>query len=274
MDESQKENQDLVVGDDGSMNQESQQENKSTENNPTNIEVKSEETPQEQPINEATPPPEDALINDSSTEHGESSAEDAVSFIAGTKTEESKTEDDSIVENNAEDKEVSAEQPDNTDNTQVVQAPAEETVESSSAEDIANSSEQTYTPQDNSATPQESTGAVVQPDKSGMSNNEHNNPHEHRNNKKLALIVTIFVAIVLSGAAIFAYLSAQNNTEESSPSSNVSNVESTEPSPVSEVTPATQNDIDETVNEIDETIDALDNSELNEETLSDETLGL
>lgn len=279
MDEAQKDNQDLVVGDDGLMNQESQEENKTIENSSTNIDVKSDEAPVEESINETTPPPDDAavMVDDSKESSDESTAEDAVSFIAGTNTEDTGAENKPIVNSTEAAKEDSVEQTEteNLEGSHVVQAPAEETVESTQAEDLANTTEEKSISHDNSATPQEATGAVVQPDKSGMSNNEHNNPHEHRNNKKLALIVTLAVALVLSGVAIYAYLSAQNNTEESSSGSNTSNVESTELIPNNEeITPATQNDIDETINEIDQTIDTLDNSELNDESLSDDTLEL
>ena len=112
------------------------------------------------------------------------------------------------------------------------------------------------------------------PTQEGMSNNEQNKPHEHRNNKKLTVIVTVFVAVMLSGAAVFAFLSAQSNTEESSPEPSSQTSEAENLPPANEVTPANQTDVDSTINELDETIDSLDSSELGEDTITDETLGL
>jgi len=42
-------------------------------------------------------------------------------------------------------------------------------------------------------------------------------PHEHRNNKKLAVFMTVFVALLLSSAAVFVYISAQDNATPEQP---------------------------------------------------------
>ena len=57
--------------------------------------------------------------------------------------------------------------------------------------------------------------------------------HPHRNNKKLAAIVTLVVALLLAGVAIYVYVSANNNTETSSKTNKESSSEQTAKSPES-----------------------------------------
>lgn len=111
------------------------------------------------------------------------------------------------------------------------------------------------------------TAAVPQ----SMSNNEQSLPHEHRNNKKFAVIITLVVALILAGAAVYVYISAQNNTSESAKSQTV-----VTPKPqVVEAIPATTADVEQTVTEIDETIKSIDDdTDLSEAAISDATLGL
>ena len=101
-----------------------------------------------------------------------------------------------------------------------------------------------------------------------MSNNELSKPKEHRKNKKLALIVTLLLATLLAGVAIYLFMSAEDNAKEVS-TPNLSSQQ------MKEIDPATAEDIDQAVTEIDETVQSIDNStNLNEETVSDSTLGL
>jgi len=48
-------------------------------------------------------------------------------------------------------------------------------------------------------------------------NSRQKRPHEHRNNKKLAVAMVLLTAIFLSAAAIFVYISAQENTAPEQP---------------------------------------------------------
>jgi hypothetical protein len=100
-------------------------------------------------------------------------------------------------------------------------------------------------------------------------------PAEHRNNKKLAVILTVLVALLLAGAAVYVYISAEDNTAET-----VSDSQTTKQDMASQesiVEPATPTDVDQTVAEIDQTLDEIDTEtsvNTNEETISDENLGL
>lgn len=96
--------------------------------------------------------------------------------------------------------------------------------------------------------------------------------HEHRNNKKFAVIITVVTALLLSGVAYYVFLSTEDNT---APVQTV--IESNEePAPALE--PATVEDIDQAIEDVDAIVEELDNPEnaedLNEEALTDETLEL
>lgn len=269
MDEQQKDNQDLVVGNDGSMNEDSQKE----ESTPNSIEVKVDETIKEPSVDETAPPPEETVIKEEEkiTSKEEESVEEAVNFIAGAKSTDDKQntseiKEDSQGSNEAESKDDVVKAPDSNETSTGVVAESPVTEETQVISETDNK-------EANKNEPLVATAGVVQPDNKGMSNNEQNNPHEHRNNKKLAIIVTVFVALLLSGAAIFAFISAQSNTEETSPEPS-SQTTQTEELPVEEVVPASQQDVEDTINEIDQTIDSLDSSELSEDTITDDTLGL
>lgn len=95
----------------------------------------------------------------------------------------------------------------------------------------------------------------------------------HRNNKKLAAVVTILVALLLAGTAVFVYMSANSNTEEAeSTNDSVSNQQST---PETEATPASTEDLDATAKEVEDAVKSLDETEdFAEEDLADDSLGL
>lgn len=99
--------------------------------------------------------------------------------------------------------------------------------------------------------------------------------HPHRNNKKLAIIITLFVGVLLAAVAVYVYMSANDNTKEVSPTQTPSSAESTPQTRQPKVEPATNEDIDEVAREVDEAINSLnDNDDFPEEQLSDESLGL
>ena len=98
---------------------------------------------------------------------------------------------------------------------------------------------------------------------------------EHRNNKKFAVFVTVLVAVLLAGAAVFVYISAQNNTEESDTDNQTEQLPPAEetPAPVEETTPPES--VDEASQAIDEAVESLDDtSGLSEDAISDDSLGL
>jgi hypothetical protein len=254
MDE-KKEEQDLVINADGAINQGND-----------SIDIKTDGTSSEPELNEITPPEEDQTID--TTKEDDTSVESAVSFIAGANegssenAEESsdsdkievKTESSSdesvtpiVVEapNNASPEEIVVEE--NTDSTDVVES--NEGIIKPSNENDLNSSDNKV---DNN-----------------MSNNEKSQNHEHRNNKKLAVIVTIFVAILLTATVIYLFISAQDNTVQTT--SNDAELSNTAPT---ELAPANSEEIDQTINEIDQTINTLDDSPLDDSTVTDESLGL
>ena len=101
------------------------------------------------------------------------------------------------------------------------------------------------------------------------------NKHPHRNNKKLATIVTIMTALILSGVAVYVYMSANKNTNVDN--SETSKVEGSSSDLQQDITakPATAEDIDQTIADVEESLSALDdNADFNEDSLSNDTLGL
>jgi len=104
-----------------------------------------------------------------------------------------------------------------------------------------------------------------------MSNNEQTLPHEHRNNKIFAVIITLIIALSLVGAAVYVYISAQNNTSETAKSQAIVRPQQQ----IAEVIPATTLDVEQTATEIDKTIKSIDDeADLSETAISDTTLGL
>jgi len=102
------------------------------------------------------------------------------------------------------------------------------------------------------------------------------NKHPHRNNKKLATIVTIVTALILAGVAVFVYMSANKNTDsDNSETTQINGSSYTEQETVKQVAPATAEDIDQTISEVEESLSTLDDSaDFNEASLSNDTLGL
>ena len=99
--------------------------------------------------------------------------------------------------------------------------------------------------------------------------------HPHRNNKKLAMIVTIATALILAGTAVFVYMSANKNTDSDNNSESTQINGSSYETEQKAVTPATLQDIDQSIAEVDESFSALDDeADFREESLSDDTLGL
>lgn len=101
------------------------------------------------------------------------------------------------------------------------------------------------------------------------------NKHPHRNNKKLAAIVTLIVALLLAGVAIYVYMGANNNaTENKSTSSNTNSAEVADQKTVAQ-TPAKSTDVDTTSADVDQAINALDETaDFAQDDLADATLGL
>jgi hypothetical protein len=101
-------------------------------------------------------------------------------------------------------------------------------------------------------------------------------PHpEHRNNKKLAVILTVLVALLLAGAAVYVYISAEDNTVETS--SNSQQTQQDMAIQEETIEPATTTDVDQTVAEIDQVLDEIDSetaTNTDEQAISDENLGL
>jgi len=73
---------------------------------------------------------------------------------------------------------------------------------------------------------------------------------------------------LLAGAAVYLYTSAQDNTVQS----DTSNIEINKTTTV--IVPATSEDIDEVLIEIDETLNSLSDEGLEEDSVSDDTLGI
>lgn len=152
------------------------------------------------------------------------------------------------------------------EDTTVAQAPAEE-----QQTEISATSEPTQEVPATTApleAPQEATVEQSQPAAIGISASQMNKP-AHRNNRKLAAIVTIAVAILLAGTAVYVYLGAQKNTTKDTSSAQQSD-ETQQPA-----TPATAADVDQANGEVEAAINALDEAaDFADSDLSDTTLGL
>ncbi len=216
------------------------------------------------PINEISPPPEEESVGqkinvistgDEDIEATESSVEvtkPAPEPIVDEPTEEDVHSEEQLSPVTAPPEE------ENTQNT-VEQQPVEEQKQ---PEDLFKQDE----PAQTSASPAEMGVAASQ---------MNGQKHPHRNNKKLATMVTIVTALILAGTAIFVYLSANKNTDADNNSETTQLNGSTDQTGQEDVTPATAEDVNQTIAEVEESMSTLDdNADFNEESLSNETLGL
>ncbi len=195
--------------------------------------------------------------------------------LEGEPTEET-SNDDETTDDSSEPTEPLAEAPaeepsnDEVANEQVTSVIGQENTEPQAAEVLE--TPQLKTPsQEGSDTPSTlPDGAMATV---GMAASQMNKP-PHRNNKKLAAIVTIFAALILAGVAVFVYLSANTNTAEDTtkvtPTDNSNTGQAVAP-----VAPATTADIDTTDTAVDEALSSLDEAaDFADTDLSDTSLGL
>jgi len=92
----------------------------------------------------------------------------------------------------------------------------------------------------------------------------------HHNNKKFIAILTVLLALLIAGAAVYLYISTQNATQETENTS-----EGTQQSDTAQTEPASAADVDQTNQEVDDALNALDDTaDFDEQQLSDENLGL
>lgn len=101
--------------------------------------------------------------------------------------------------------------------------------------------------------------------------------HPHRNNKTLAIIVTIVVAVLLVATVVYVYMNTDSNAKETS-QSQLNQVASGTEEPQEEApvdtSPARAEEVESLVVDIDQTISELDDEDFNETVLSDTQLGL
>lgn len=238
MDDQKKENDDLVIDDNGSINQDSEAPEATKD---SKIE---ESTLSEPEVNGLQAPPEEPIIETQDSDSDEVSDAD----------DNNSTKVDNPIDND-----------DSTDET-VVAPPDEPNVISSGNEATQ---EQVVTSKDPFAEFATEVPAETAATPSGLSNNEQLKPHkEHKNNKKLAVIVTLLIALILSLGVVYIFISAEDNTAE------LRNDEQTSELPVQEIEPATTDNVDQSLSEIDQTLDSIDDTDLQEDTISDQTLGL
>jgi len=249
------ENQDLVIGSSDSQS-----------DSGVNIQVKTAEDTGSKPgpvINDIqAPPAPEAVIEDDDVAAVDSAVKEISDDSTEVPVEQPVTEAPAAEEQNR----------DNETQTDLGREPdVKEAPESSEPEPQAEKSSGSEVdpfaskPEETFATPVQSTAPQ------SMSNNEQSLPHEHRNNKKFAVIVTILVALLLAGAAVYVYISAQGNATETATKTTIDpNAQK-----IAEVTPATSADVDATLTDIDQTIKSIDDeADLSEASISDATLGL
>ena len=220
------------------------------------------------PINEISPPPEEESTGQkinvmSSGGEGDEHIEESDSSAEVTKPAPEPIVDEQIEEDVRSEEQLSpVATPPEEENTQNTgeQQPAEE---QKPPTDLFKKDEPTQT---SSASPAEMGVAASQ---------MNAQKHPHRNNKKLATVVTIITALILAGTAVFVYMSANKNTDaDNNPGTSQLN-NSTNQTGQQDVTPATAEDVGQTIAEVEESLSTLDdNTDFNEESLSNETLGL
>lgn len=214
------------------------------------------------PINDIAPPPPDDSVSQK------------INVVSGSEDEAEVTEDSvEVTEITSEPKDEPLEDPvQGNEQLSPVTAPPDEintekVDEPQPVEEPVNSNE---------APKQDKfTSATSAPAEMGVASSQMNaQKHPHRNNKKLATIVTIMTALLLAGTAVYVYMSANKNTNADN---NSDNAQTNESSLVAEeeVQPATAEDVNQTITEVEESLSALDDeADFNEENLSNETLGL
>lgn len=231
---------DMVVGNDGSM----------TDGEKVEVKVGGSED-QSRNVNELTPPP---AVEETAPEVSASSA------------------DTEISSENMDPTQAGGEAPEG-ESVEVKQPPSEEEKEPDPKPDGAVSESAEATDQTNdlsmatamsSASPSNVTPTMSE----NIKQTETQTSAEHPNNKKLAVIMVFLVALLLAGGAVYLYISAQSNTEESSQTENSTDTEQ-------QATPATADDVNQAVQDVDSTIQAIDDTaDFSDQSLSDQSLGL
>ena len=219
------------------------------------------------PINEITPPPV------------EESTGQKINVKVGTDSndEQDKSDENSdlVVEEPAE--EPKSEEASPEEQLAPVAAPPDEMSDnvSDKTEPVANPANIVEEPSSENGAPKtENPQASQEPAIMGVAASQMNK-HPHRNNKKLATVVTIITALTLAGVAVFVYISANKNTDSDNSETSQTNGSSYESQQEVTAKPATAEDIDQTIVEVEESLSALDDSaDFNEDSLSNDTLGL
>lgn len=232
----EKETQDITVGSDGMM---------STEDK--NDEAIQSEGEQGNPVNDVTPPPQDEAVQDTSVPEENSTSDESGGESISVKAQPEETPEEAsdintspAVHDDAFSEPSQSEDMTNADLSNDATVPVASAT-SDTSQDQTEHSGQVQAPRDN----------------------------EHPNNKKFIAFVVVLVAILLMGAAVFVYMSAEDNT---APASTTPAVQEQESEPLA---PATESDVDRSVQELDEALNELDDTEdFGDEALSDETLGL
>lgn len=284
MDE-EKNNQDLTVGSDGAMKNEN---NPNNNNDPSDEAVKVESTNgiTPPPVDETTSAPEaepkvadqspDDASNNTPDKPGAPDTPDTGEQIAVHKAPEEKTEgeDTASVENS------SGTTKDNpTDSATSVESEANVSNEKLQPHEPAGN---TTTPTDNLTTPSTSDtkadDAMTMPTEQPVSAPKESSPekqpsseapHPHHNNRKFIAGIIVLVAILLSAALVYVYLSTQNNAAQAPAPTGQNETGS------NQVQAATDEDVDKVVQELEEVLSELENTDdFSEATISDETLGL
>ena len=117
---------------------------------------------------------------------------------------------------------------------------------------------------------------AMQNDAYGVSEQHGSIPgsHPHRNNKKFAVLMVAIIGALLAGIAVYVYMSTSKNTEEvnkTTPTQSTANNSNDQ----AKATPATTKDVDSATQQVDQTVQSLnDTSDLNEDKISDQTLGI
>lgn len=92
--------------------------------------------------------------------------------------------------------------------------------------------------------------------------------HAKKKSPMLAILIVIVLALGLAGGAVYLYMKTKDSTKNTQTTNTTNTSNATE-------TPITQADVDNTVKEVDDAVNSLDDTkDLNENDLSDATLGL
>ena len=250
----------------------------SVKSDPINVRVESSEDPKNVPTPSTDTP--DFIETDKSSETASAPAEEpsVQQFGVDQQSDTPQSESENISAESDSSTESLAKPPEESDDTPASKAP-EPSQESSdentghtppvdnTTQGVTESSQPAPSSESTSQEPKKDTGPAME---MGVSASQSKKGNPNRNNRTFAIVSVIVIALLLSGAAIFVYLTTDNNAQQADTLSAVDDSSSsvTSPAPSS----VDSGDIDSLLLEIDNGLQSTD--DFDREAFSDDSIGL